>query len=112
MACIFCRIVSGEVNVDIVEETNNFIAFRDVNPVAPTHVLVVPKQHIDSPISLQALGGEALQEMFQLIDKIAKKENIKKSGYRLILNNGKDAGQEINHLHFHVIGGRKMGRLG
>jgi histidine triad (HIT) family protein len=75
-------------------------------------VLLVPKQHIESPISLQALGGEALQEMFQLIDKIAKKENIEKSGYRLILNNGKDAGQEINHLHFHIIGGRKMGRLG
>jgi len=110
MTCIFCRIVSGEVNADIVEETNNFIAFRDVNPVAPTHVLLVPKQHIESPISLQALGGE--QEMFQLIDKIAKKENIEKSGYRLILNNGKDAGQEINHLHFHIIGGRKMGRLG
>jgi len=112
MDCIFCKIVSGEISSQIVKETKHFLAFRDINPVAPTHILIVPKMHIEKPAELASLGDSALGELFTLIQEIAENEGIAETGFRTLFNTGKDAGQEVKHLHLHIIGGRKLGRIG
>ncbi len=111
MDCIFCKIVKKEIPSDIVFENEKVIAFRDINPVAPVHILVIPKAHVES---VQALEGEhynLLPEIFKAIKEIAVKEGIDKSGYRVISNSGKDGGQEVFHLHFHILGGENIGKL-
>ncbi|MCX6807757.1 MAG: histidine triad nucleotide-binding protein [Patescibacteria group bacterium] len=108
--CIFCDISSGKiVPADIVFENEHVIAFRDINPVAPSHVLVIPKKHIRS---MHEIGGDEISllgEMILAVQKVAEKEGILKSGYRIVTNVGADAGQTVDHLHWHVIGGRKLG---
>ena len=111
MDCIFCKIANKEIPSDIVFENDKVIAFRDINPVAPVHILVIPKEHIES---VQALEGEdynLVPEIFKAIKEIAVKEGIDKSGYRVISNSGKDGGQEVFHLHFHILGGENIGKL-
>lgn len=111
MDCIFCKIANKEIPSDIVFENQKVIAFRDINPVAPVHILVIPKTHVES---VQALEGEdynLLAEIFKAIKEIAVKEGIDKSGYRVISNSGKDGGQEVFHLHFHILGGENIGKL-
>lgn len=106
--CIFCRIASKEQGSDIVEERPNAIAFRDVNPQAPVHILVIPKEHIPS---LKELGGDkcdVLGDIFSLINDIAVSEGIAQTGYRVVVNTGEEAGQAVDHLHFHLLGGRFM----
>jgi histidine triad (HIT) family protein len=110
--CIFCRIVRGAIPSDIVLEDDLFVAFRDIDPKAPQHVLVVPREHI---VSLNELGqwresqGHALLEF---IVRVAETLGIDQSGYRALTNVGPDGGQEVSHLHFHILGGRKLGDLG
>jgi histidine triad (HIT) family protein len=106
--CIFCKIVAGSASAKIVYKDDQVTAFRDIHPVAPTHVLIVPNRHIDSLNELaeadQALAGTLLLAA----RKIAEQEGIAESGYRLILNTGIEGGQTVFHLHLHLIGGQRM----
>ena len=107
--CIFCRIASGVIPSDIVLEDDGFVAFRDVDPKAPQHVLVVPREHIVSLNDVdrwQRCEGHALLEF---IVRVAQHLGIKDSGYRALTNVGPDGGQEVQHLHFHILGGEDLG---
>jgi histidine triad (HIT) family protein len=110
--CIFCKIASGEIKSSFVGENDWFVAFDDINPVAPTHVLVVPRKHVKSLEELAKYDTECMRSFFELVEQIVELKGIKTSGYRLIVNQGSDSGQEVEHLHFHILGGRKLGRLG
>ena len=103
--CIFCKIVKGEIPNNTVAENEKFLAFHDLYPKAPIHILIIPKEHIDC---FQAVTGETMAEMTPFIQEVAAKIGVDKTGYRLITNNGNDGGQEINHLHFHLLGGGKL----
>ena len=111
--CIFCRIVAGKVPSDIIYQDEDFLAFRDILPKAPTHVLIIPKAHITSVAELTE-GQQKLAGRLIIIAKhLAEKEGIAKKGYRLVINCGSEGGQLVPHLHLHLIGGRKLdARLG
>ena len=105
--CLFCRIASGEIPARIVAEDATCIAFRDVNPQAPVHVLVIPRAHVPS---LNEVASPALlADVMQMAREVAKQEGIAASGYRVVLNTNADGGQSVAHLHAHVLGGRHMG---
>ncbi len=104
--CLFCKIASGEIGAEIVEETPNAIAFKDINPQAPLHVLVIPREHIPGIQEIPADRCEILVDIFSLINDIAVSEGTAQSGYRVVCNIGEEAGQEVPHLHFHLLGGR------
>lgn len=111
--CIFCRIVAGEMPANVVYQDEDFLAFRDILPRAPTHLLIIPKIHITSAAELteeqQALAGR----LIIIAKNLAEKEGIAKKGYRLVINCGTEGGQLVPHLHLHLIGGRKLdARLG
>ncbi len=103
--CIFCKIVNGEIPSNKVLESGDFIAFHDLYPIAPIHILIIPKEHIDP---FQDTPAELMGRMTPFIQEVAKVLGLDKSGYRLITNNGEDGGQEIKHLHFHLVGGAKL----
>ena len=105
--CLFCKIVAGEIPSTQVASTETVYAFRDINPAAPTHVLVIPKAHIVSAAELDAEHAELLTEIFQVGQQVATQEGIG-DAYRLVSNVGAGAGQSVFHLHFHVIGGREL----
>jgi histidine triad (HIT) family protein len=106
--CIFCRIVAGEVPSDIVYQDEDFLAFRDISPQAPTHVLVIPKTHIASSAELTE-GQQGLVGRLIIIAKnLAEKEGVAERGYRLVINCGPDGGQVVPHLHLHIIGGKRL----
>jgi histidine triad (HIT) family protein len=107
--CLFCRIVRGEVPSEAVMEGKLTYAFRDINPVAPVHVLVVPKRHIDNAATVSAEDAQELAEMLLIARGVAEKEGILERGYRLVFNVGSDALNTVPHLHLHVIGGRRLG---
>lgn len=107
--CIFCKIINKEIPSTIVYEDDKILAFRDINPVAPVHILVIPKKHIESVIELNEEDEKVVGEIYRVINKIAKQENIDKKGFRVVVNCGEDGGQEVKHLHFHIIGGKKLG---
>ncbi len=109
MDCLFCRIVSGDIPATIVTQTDRTFAFRDLSPTAPTHVLVVPKRHIDHADAIVAADADVVAEMFTTAQVVARMDGISESGYRLVFNVGVDSGNSVNHLHMHVIGGRSMG---
>ena len=111
--CIFCRIVAGELPSDIVYQDEDFLAFRDIMPKAPVHVLIIPKTHITSVAELTE-GQENLAGRLMIIaNKLAEKEGIARKGYRLAINCGSEGGQVVPHLHLHLLGGRQMdARLG
>ena len=106
--CLFCQIAAGEVAADVVHSSDNVVAFRDVNPQAPTHILIISKEHIESARSLSDRHGDLLAEMFAAAAHLAKANGIDRSGWRLVTNVGPDAGQSVHHLHFHLLGGRRM----
>lgn len=106
--CLFCRIVAGDVPSTKVAETDTTYAFRDVNPVAPVHVLVVPKQHIDSIQTLTPDDADVLAACFATIQEVAGLEAVAEPGYRVVVNQGRHGGMAVAHLHFHVIGGRPL----
>ena len=109
--CIFCRIARGEIASSVVLEDADFLAFRDLHPKAPQHILVVPREHMVSLNDLQGLSGGKGDALLQFIVKVAEKVGIKDCGYRAIVNVGADGGQEIQHLHFHILGGENLGDL-
>ena len=107
--CIFCRIVSGEIPSDKVLEDETFVAFRDVNPKAVQHVLVVPRAHVPSLNDIDRWQNGEGQALLQFIVRVATSLGIRESGYRVLTNVGPDAGQEVQHLHFHIMGGEDLG---
>lgn len=109
MSCVFCRIVAGEIPSTTVVETQATLAFRDVNPIAPTHVLVIPKRHIANASEIGPADGDVLAEMLIVAKSVAAADGIAAAGYRLVFNVGEDSGNTVAHLHLHVIGGRRMG---
>jgi len=108
MDCIFCKIASKEIAATVVYEDDDILAFRDINPVAPSHILIIPKKHIPTINDLSPEDQSLLGKMILVAKQIAEEEGISKSGYRLVLNCEKDGGQEVFHIHLHLIGGRKM----
>ncbi len=111
MDCLFCKIAKYEIPADIVYEDKEIIAFKDINPQAPVHILIVPKKHIESATTLKdddvVLAGRLLIKAAD----IAKSKGIEKEGFRLILNTGKHSGQEIDHIHLHLLGGKSLGPM-
>lgn len=107
--CIFCKIINRELPGDIVYEDDEIIAFRDIHPAAPIHVLVIPKKHISSLVDLEPEDEKVIGRIYSVINKIAGQEGILDKGYRVIVNCGEDGGQVVKHIHFHLLGGRKMG---
>ena len=108
MECIFCRIVAGEIPGDIVHQDEEFIAFRDINPQAPTHILIIPKSHIASMTELTSKHQPLMGRLILLAKELAEKEGVSASGYRLSVSTGADGGQLVPHIHFHLLGGRKL----
>jgi histidine triad (HIT) family protein len=106
--CLFCRIGTKEVPADIVHESDHVVAFRDINPQAPTHILVIPKEHLDSLAEVSREHAGLLAEMLETATHLAKAEGIDGSGWRLVANVGREGGQTVEHLHFHLLGGRAM----
>lgn len=109
MDCIFCGIVDRSLPAELLHEGEHIVAFRDITPQAPTHVLIVPRQHIDSVAELEGTHGEMLSEMILAANTIAQQEGIGDAGYRLVFNCGRAAGQSVDHVHLHLLGGRKLG---
>ena len=105
-SCIFCRIARGEIPAKLVANGKDIVAFRDLNPQAPTHILVIPKKHVASLDDSN--DSDLLGRMMSLAAAIARQEGIAKSGYRTVINTGKDGGQSVDHLHIHLLGGRGM----
>jgi histidine triad (HIT) family protein len=106
-SCLFCRIVAGEIPAEIVARSDAAVAFRDINPQAPTHVLVIPRRHVENAAELADASPQELAAVIQLGRQVAQEDGIGE-GYRFVFNNGKGAGQEVFHVHLHVIGGRSL----
>ena len=107
MNCIFCKIVAGEIPSNKVYEDDKVLAFRDIAPMAPTHILVIPKDHIPSVDGINEENAALVAHIFTVIPRIAEAEGLT-GGYRVVSNCGDDAGQTVKHLHFHILGGRKL----
>lgn len=106
--CLFCKILAGEIPSQEVASTEHTYAFRDVNPATPSHVLVIPREHIQSADTLAPEHADVLSEMFDTARRVAESEGVKDTGYRLVFNVGDDALNSVPHLHLHVLGGRRM----
>ncbi|MFQ9264264.1 MAG: histidine triad nucleotide-binding protein [Clostridia bacterium] len=107
--CLFCKIIKGEIPSTKVYEDDEILAFKDINPAAPIHILVIPKKHIASLAHMEKEDEAIVGKIYGVINKIAEEKGFKESGYRVIVNCGKDAGQEVMHLHFHILAGAKFG---
>lgn len=113
MECVFCQIVAGNLSSDILYQDEEVIAFRDINPQAPTHVLIIPKKHIASLAELDEGGASLMGHMVSIANQMARKEGVVESGYRLVVNCGQEGGQLVPHLHLHLLGGRQLsGKMG
>lgn len=106
--CIFCKIIKGEIPSNKVYEDEDVLAFKDINPQMPVHIIVIPKKHIKSIANLKVEDEALVGRIFTVINKIAKDLNISEEGFRVISNCGENAGQTVQHLHFHILGGEKM----
>ena len=107
--CLFCKIVEGQIPAKIVYQDPDVVAFEDINPQAPQHLLFVPRRHIASMTDLTMEDGPVLASIFMAASKVARERGIAESGFRFVTNVGPDAGQSVFHLHFHLLGGRKLG---
>ena len=106
--CLFCSIIEGKVKGEIVYQDESVLAFKDIRPEAPVHILIVPRKHIESVSRLQSQDVQIVGAIFMIAAKLAKEFDIAKTGYRVVVNNGADAGQSVFHLHYHLLGGRPM----
>ena len=106
--CLFCRIVAGEIPAKVVHETATILAFRDVDPKAPVHVLIIPREHIASVNALEPQHASLVGELFLAARSIAAEEGLADDGYRLVMNTGAGAGQSVWHIHLHLLGGRDL----
>ena len=107
-SCIFCKIAAREIPAEILRESDRVVAFRDLNPQAPTHILLIPKEHIASLAEVADDHGPMLADIAQAATHLARTEGIDQTGWRMVSNVGPDAGQAVFHLHFHLLGGRSM----
>ena len=107
--CIFCKIVAGEIPSTKVYEDDKILAFNDIEPQAPVHIIIIPKEHIPSANAINENNADVIAHIFKTIPKIAKEAGVSESGYRVVNNCGKDGGQTVMHLHFHLTGGRQFG---
>ncbi len=110
--CIFCRIVAGEVPAEFVHQDDQVVAFRDTRPAAPVHVLVIPREHVDSLATLQASHREVAGRLLEVTAEVARGEGLAERGYRVAINTGPESGSEVLHLHLHVLGGKQMRAMG
>ncbi len=106
--CLFCKIINKEINSDILFEDDDVLAFKDINPQAPIHFLIVPKKHISTINDLQQEDEKITGKMILIAQSLAKQENIHEKGYRLVFNCNSEGGQEVYHIHLHLLGGRPM----
>jgi histidine triad (HIT) family protein len=106
--CLFCRIVSGEIPSTVVHQDDLVVAIRDINPQAPTHLLLLSRAHVASADDLTAAHGELLGRIFEVASRLARSEGVAANGYRIVTNVGRDGGQTVDHLHFHLLGGRRF----
>ena len=106
--CLFCKIIKGEIPANIVDQSEHALAFRDINPQAPIHVLIIPKEHIASCSDLNVENIHYLSEMAFLAQNVALEEKITQDGYRWVINTGNNGGQTVDHIHLHLMGGRNM----
>ncbi len=107
--CLFCKMVSGEIQPDTVMETDDILAFRDINPQAPTHILIIPKKHISTSNDITDEDTEIMGRLFQVAKEIASQEGLAEPGYRTVMNCNAHGGQAVYHIHLHLLGGRQMG---
>ena len=107
--CVFCKIIKGEIPSEKVYEDEEILAFKDINPAAPIHILVIPKKHIATLLDVKPEDNYLISRIYTVINQIAKDIGIEKEGFRVIVNCGKNAGQEVMHIHFHMLGGKKLG---
>ena len=108
MDCIFCKILNGEIPSKKVYETEFVYAFHDINPMAPVHVIVIPKEHIESANMVDETNSMHIAKVFEAIPKVAKELGLAEDGYRVITNIGENGGQTVKHIHFHILGGTKL----
>ena len=106
--CLFCKIINGEIPSEKVYEDEEILAFKDIHPKAPVHILVIPKKHISSAMEIEEQDEALIGKMFIVIKKLAKEFGLE-NGYRIVNNCGSDGGQEVMHLHFHLLAGKKLG---
>lgn len=110
--CIFCKIVMGELPSEIIYKDEDIVAFKDIHPRAPIHILIVPKKHIESLANVSEKDASSIPHLFLVARKIAEELGIKDKGFRTIFNVGPDAGMMVDHLHLHLLGGRRLGSMG
>ncbi len=110
--CVFCRIAAGQAPARFVYQDDDIIAFHDLAPVAPTHILIVPRRHLTSTADVDGITVPLLGRMVQVAAHVAREQDVEISGYRLVMNSGPNSGQVVMHLHMHLLGGRRLGRLG
>ena len=108
MDCIFCQIAAGEIPSDILYQDERIIAFPDINPLAPVHLLIIPRKHIPSLVQLSEGESTLVGDMVHIANQLARREGISESGYRLVINCGQQGGQGVSHLHLHLLGGRQL----
>lgn len=106
--CLFCGIAEGEMSADIVHEDDEVVAFRDINPQAPTHILIIPREHVASVDDLEGEHADLVGKLYLAARDLAREEGVADDGYRLVMNSGEGAGQSVFHLHLHLLGGRAM----
>jgi len=106
--CLFCKIASGDIGADIVHQTDQVVAFRDLNPQAPTHILIIPQKHIATINDIEDIDAEVIGQLYVAAKKIAEDEGIAEPGYRVVMNCNAGAGQTVFHLHLHLLGGRQF----
>jgi histidine triad (HIT) family protein len=106
--CLFCGIIQGEVKGDLVYQDPSVIAFRDIRPQAPVHILIVPRKHVATLLDLGEEDNDLVGHIFQVASGLAKKEGVSKDGFRIVVNCGAGAGQSVYHIHFHLLGGRDL----
>ena len=107
--CVFCRIVRGEIEAEVVYDEDDVLAIEDINSKAPVHVLIIPRQHVANLEEIGALPDTVVKRLFEVASTVAEKLGVRDEGYAVMINNGRDAGQEVFHLHLHVMGGRRLG---
>jgi len=108
MECIFCQIAAGKIPSDIIYQDEEVVAFRDISPVAPLHLLIIPRKHIPSLAHISLKDLPLMGHMVEIANQLAKEEGVSESGYRLMINCGQEGGQLVPHLHMHLLGGRKL----
>lgn len=108
MDCIFCKIGKGEIPAKVVYEDESVLAFEDINPQAPVHILIIPRKHIPTLLDIEETDGVLLGHMFGVANRIAKERGIAEKGFRVVLNCNREAGQTVFHIHLHLLGGRQM----